>query len=190
MRRKISLMLFFICLFISLNAQDHICFRNIPINGHLSVFVQKMKTLGYKSIYSSEKAEVFEGIFAGKEANIYVLASSKSKTVFKVTVLYPKRETWLKLKSEFLDMKDLFQKKYGTPNDVYDFFDSPYEEGDGYEIQALKSDKVHFVVFWDDKDGVIELSIDESCQVQITYEDNKNTIIANRELDDSRLRDI
>ena len=70
------------------------------------------------------------------------------------------------------------------------FFDNPFDEGDGYEIQALKADKGHYASYWDKEGGIIELSISNSYNIAISYEDNINTKNADREIDEDRLNDI
>lgn len=170
--------------------QSHLLFRDTPIDGKLVEFVKKMKSLGYSSTHSSDRAEILEGSFAGKNAQIYVLSTPKTNITYKVVVQYPEGKTWLKLKQDYLDIKDLFCKKYGKPADVFEFFTDPYQEGDGYEIQALKSDKGHYVSYWDDKGGTIELSISDSCNISISYEDKQNISVADKEKEDQRLNDI
>lgn len=114
--------IFLLCVAIICSGQNHLSFRNIPIDGKLNDFVSKMKSIGYSSTYSTDKAEILEGSFAGKEAKIYVLAFPKTKIVYKVSVRYPEVKTWLKAKSDYLDIKYLFEKKYGKPGEVFEFF--------------------------------------------------------------------
>ena len=45
-------------------------------------------------------------------------------------------------------MVELFTKKYGEPKDHFEFFSSPYYEGDGYELQALRKEKCNYISFW------------------------------------------
>jgi hypothetical protein len=69
----------------------------------------------------------------------------------------------------YRSMKDVLSKKYGTPDDEYEFFKSPYYDGDGYETQAIRKGKATFLCFWG---GALSLEIHETLTVQLNYESN------------------
>lgn len=88
------------------------------------------------------------GYFNGVKHRVAVLASKKTKIVWKFCVWLPETSSWSSSKSEFLKYKEIFTKKYGEPTSDYNFFISPYEEGDGSEMFALKNDKCKYSCFF------------------------------------------
>ncbi len=90
--------------------------------------------------------------------------------------------------SLYSSLKDLLIRKYGKPTSDYSFFKSPYENGDGFEITAIKSNKCMYAAFWtiNEGDDAIEVSISilSSVEVAVMYnhklldkkmeDDNKN----------------
>lgn len=105
------------------------------------------------------------GYVNGVKHEVFFLATPQTKIVWKFCVWLPITSSWSSSKSEFLKYKEIFTKKYGEPTSDYNLFSSPYEEGDGSEMLALKNDKCKYSCFFEDEVGnelVIEL-------VSITY---------------------
>lgn len=114
--KKIFFILIGFIVALSSFAQDsqHLEFKGIPLDGKLSDFVSKLSKEGFTfKEYARDYVAVLEGNFAGNYATIYILATPKSKTVWKATVNYNEKESWSSLKSDYSDMKELFTKKYG-----------------------------------------------------------------------------
>ena len=88
------------------------------------------------------------GDINGVQHEVIVLATKKTKIVWKFTVWLPASFSWSSSKSEFLKYKEIFIKKYGEPSSDYNFFIPPYEEGDGSEMLALKNDKCRYSCFF------------------------------------------
>lgn len=125
--KKIFFILIGFIVALSSFAQDsqHLEFKGIPLDGKLSDFVSKLSKEGFTfKEYARDYVAVLEGNFAGNYATIYILATPKSKTVWKATVNYNEKESWSSLKSDYSDMKELFTKKYGEPEKHYEFFQS------------------------------------------------------------------
>jgi len=93
------------------------------------------------------------GDINGVKHDVHLVASKKTKIVWKFAVWLPASYSWSSSKSEFLKYKEIFIKKYGEPKSDYNFFSSPYEEGDGYEMQALNKDKCTYSCYFEDEDG-------------------------------------
>ena len=80
-----------ICLLFTITclySQEHLEFRNIPINGPLKSFVKKLKKQGYKQISNNGTYRTLEGKFAIGNARISVYSTDKTKTVWKVSAIY------------------------------------------------------------------------------------------------------
>lgn len=120
---------------------------------------------------------------------VEVLASPKTKQVCKIIVYFPKKETWKGLKSDYFRKKNLYKEKYPLDKD-FEFFSSPYDEGDGYEMRAVSLGKCNFASFYYATGGHIMIQIDEKQRIKITYEDRENIKISQSELDQKALEDI
>lgn len=82
-----------------------------------------------------------------------------------------------KVVEEYKSWKNKLEGKYGKPDLDHEFFSSPYEQGDGYEIQAIEKGKAEFAAFWffnPDRSGdAISVQLDSSLTIVITYEDEE-----------------
>ena len=191
--KKILFLTFFFLMAISSFAQEsqHLEFKGVPLDGKLSSFVSKLekKSFTFKE-YARDYVAVMKGGFAVDYVTIYIFATPKSKIVWKVAVNYNEKESWSSLKSDYYDMKELFTKKYGEPNKHYEFFSKPYYEGDGYELQALRKEKCHYISFYDLPVGSVVVEISQFGHIQIGYEDNINYELKKKEEESEALDDI
>ncbi|NDV47517.1 hypothetical protein D0T49_10710 [Paludibacter sp. 221] len=160
--------------------QDHMTFKNIPINGSVSEFCKKLTDNGFVLDKKEKGYASLTGKFVNQECEILVLGSAKSDLTWKVVAYLPEKTSWGNLKSQYFDLKAQFTAKYGEGK-AYEFFSDPYYEGDGYEIQALKKEKCTYVTFWKVDNGNISLEISKYSQVAISYEDKENYAIRENE---------
>lgn len=162
----------------------------IPIDGNISDFVIKLEAKNFSVIKKYGNNILMEGQFAGKSAEVFVLSTNKTKTVWKVAVYFNKKSSWYSLKSDYKEYKELFTEKYGKPSDTFEFFSKPYYEGDGYELQALRKDKCTYVTFFELETGNIAVKISSSGSIALVYEDALNSDIKEREGKSSVMDDI
>lgn len=67
-------------------------------------------------------------------------------------------------------MKRILTERYGKPTSEYEFYHSPYYEGDGFEQTAIRVGKGSLATFW----GVnLSLNIERILVVVVTYESPK-----------------
>lgn len=118
-----------------------------------------------------------------------VVAAPKTRTVFKVIVYFPIRSDWNTLKKEYFEKKKMYSIKYLLIED-FEFFSPPYEDGDGYELRALKKEKCDYISFYETHGGHIDVSIGNNAQILISYEDDENIKKAKDELYQKALNDI
>jgi hypothetical protein len=163
----------------NLSAQ-HLTFKDIPITGHMDVYAQKLVAQGYKIESKGEQFVSLVGQFAGSKCDILVLGSKKSKTTWKVVAYFPKKTTWLDLKSEYELLKNSLIKKYGD-SESYESFLKPYYEGDDYEMQAVRTEKIIWKSFWENNIGYITLGIKATERVSISFEDKTNSQLDDQE---------
>ena len=174
----------------SLYAQEHLEFRGIPIDGNLTNFVSKMKSIGYTVEAEDGNVVLMKGKFTNRDATLLVCSSVKSHTVWKVCVLFDEASSWNSLKSDYLEYKELFTKKYGKSSDCYEIFLDPYYEGDGYELQALRNEKCYYVTFFENSIGYVSVEMKKSERLGFNYEDKINSKIYSKEKDSSALDEI
>lgn len=196
--KKIILLISLLTILIgSINAQDqksisepHMDFKGIPIDGPLNSFVQKLQGKGFiKDSNVGDDIVIMKGEFANEDTFLYILASSKTKTVWKVCVEFPKISTWSTLKMKYFEFKDLYTKKYGEPQS-YEFFSSPYKEGDGYEMNAVNSEKCTHSSYFKIKEGYIAIDMAKKGAIEISYEDAQNNDLRKKEKENKILNDI
>ena len=83
----------------------------------------------------------------------------------------------------------MYKSKYPIDRD-YEFFSSPYEDGDGYEMRAVAKDKCRYISFFFALGGHIAIEIDKTAQLKVVYEDRVNIKIAQQELEQNAIDDI
>lgn len=171
-------------------AQNHLEFRGVPIDGHINTFVSKMNKIGYSEVYRNESGAIMKGKFTNQDAELIIVATAKSKTVWKVAAHLDEDASWSKLKSDYFEYVNLYISKYGQPSNHFEFFSSPYYEGDGFELQALKNDKCHYATYFTTDNGTLSVSISSSGNLSLSYEDNINANLMTKEKQSSALDDI
>lgn len=161
----------------------------IEVNGNYESFKDSLGSKGFKYMSSFESLHRFFGKFANEIVILNVLASPKTHTVFKVIVYFPEKKDWNELKRDYFTKKEMYKSKYPLDRD-YEFFSSPYEEGDGYEMRAVARDKCRYISFYLAMGGHIMVEIDKESKIKVVYEDRENIKIAQKELEQNAIDDI
>lgn len=182
-RILIALLFVFSCIgAMAQNANEHLKFMGIPINGTLESFTQKLVAKKIKSIQAAEGVGLFNGTFAGKnDCNIFVATVPNRNIVSKVVVCLPPRETWAWLESDYNQFKQMLTSKYGEPFQHSETFKAgTFTSSDYLKISALKEGKCEYYVGWKLNEGVILLEIisiesPSSCLVRLSYFDAINS---------------
>lgn len=162
---------------------------SLDVAGTSELFIKHLEEKGFTQVGTLESSTSFIGKFANEIVKLTVLASPRTHTVCKVFVLFPEKDTWAELKEDYFKKKRLYDSKY-VKNSDFEFFNFPYEDGDGYELKAVKSDKCNFCTFFDEVGGHITVEIAPSLQIKITYEDSENIKVAQEELEANAFDDI
>ena len=146
--KKVFFILIATIIAIAANAQSHLQFMGIDIDGNCSSFVQKLSAKGFTLKKNIETGgAIMNGTFTGKDVEVYILVTPISKKVKSVSVYYPKDNSCSSIKYDYFKLKDSFKQKYQLENE-FEFFSDPYYEGDGYEMQAVRNDKCNYVSFF------------------------------------------
>ena len=167
----------------------HYSFLGIEMNMKVDEFAIKLiQEKGYEVLYvpDDSTAYILGGQFAGiEDCKIFVLGTPKTKTVWKVAVSFPDKKSWYSVKSDYIKLVDSYKKKYGKPDIHKEFFTSPYEDGDGYEMTAISLEKCHYITIFEKDDVMIGINIDNgnnrTAHVMVTYEDIINKKLTEKE---------
>lgn len=166
-------------------------FKGITVAGDASVFVDKLKDVGFTYVAEGDGLYLLDGSFAGfDDCQAIVYYTPTDKTVAKVTVLTTVYSSWRTMYSDYNELKRVYEQKYGHPDSDYHFFSPPYELGDGYETTAVKLNKCHYLTVWHVGGYTLGLKITQDMKISIGYEndDGMQALIAAKESD--RINDI
>ncbi len=176
--KKIILVILVINIFHSSYGQE---FLGIKVDGKSQDVVNAFKAKGFVSkTQTNPNVVTLNGTVSGKSFEVLVVSTPKSKTVWKISVYLPQKTSWYSLKSEYEEYLKILTDKYGIPENSYTFFSSPYSEGDGYEMTGVSSEKCNYAAFWSEERG-ISIEISKYKQVNISYQNNTNTILNRKE---------
>ena len=190
--KRFLLLIISVLLALNANAQQenkHLTFKGIPIDGSLSSFITKLEKQGFSLETTYDNAAMMKGNFGGENCEIGIYSTANANSVFQIIVAFPKSSTWASLKAIYNKYKDALTKKYGKPEVIEKFY-SPYDEGDGYEMSAIKADKCLYSSKFYVEHGIIQLVIFNSANIGIAYTDKINKAIDEDENDASVYNDI
>lgn len=157
------------------NGGEHFEFKGVTINGGVQDVADSLMKQGYEFIDGGDDGILLGGKFAGIEnCQILVSGSIHTKQTYSVSVFTPTMNTWWSVKADYDRIKEMLQKKYGRPTNRTEFFNDPYEEGDGYELSALSSGYGIYATNYSSKNGEIGVIITGEGQILLTYKDIKN----------------
>ena len=189
--------LFSIIIFITSFAQNnvdsekHLKFKGVPIDGTLNEYVSKMKNSGFTLTGTEDGVAMLKGDFAGYKGCVLGVATLKGKDlVSKITVIFPERETWSFLSSNYYYLKELLTEKYGEPTEIVEKFDTYSEpEDDNSKMHQVVMNNCKYYTTYESENGTIQLSIENngfsSSFVMLSYFDKINSeIIRQKAIDD------
>ncbi len=178
------LLMLFVCAVFAITAHaqsEHLTFKGVPINGTLSQYVAKMKAAGFSYVGEQDGTAMLKGDFAGfKNCIIGVNTLKGVNVVSAIGVIFPEREDWSMLESDYNSLKAMLTEKYGEPTEVVEEFENNYSSrSSSSKMLALATDEcTWFTTFTTDK-GKIQLSLIKfnylSGAVLLKYFDKINT---------------
>ena len=137
-------------------------FMGIKIGGTESSFEAKLISNGF-----IKKNEAFIKKINNVSIEVLILTTVKSKLVRGVSIYYDEKTSWYSLKNDYFNHLESLTLKYGIPESSYEIFLNPYEEGDGYEMTAVKVDKTLYNSTWNFNNHSMYLKISKYCQVNL-----------------------
>jgi len=178
MKKLITTVLIIILL---VNAGISQVFDGISIYGDFNSTLEKFKSKGYIVDEVVPEGAILN--YNGMQINL--LKTPTTNKVFKAVVYLPKKNNWTDLKSEFNKYHIIFLEKYGNPSDKIKYFDSPYSEGDGKEMEAIKNENFEYWSYWEGINGASYcVEISKYNQVKIIYENDANYSLKEKEVSD------
>ena len=182
-RILIALLFVFSCMgAMAQNANEHLKFMGIPINGTLESFTQKLVAKGLKREHAWEDNVLLKGTFAGKSGSgVCVMRIPSRNIVYKVVVCLPSKDTWEWLEDDYTEFKRMLTSKYGEPFQHSETFKAgSYTSSDALKMSSLRGGKCEYYVGWKLNEGVILLEIisiesPSSCLVRLSYYDAINS---------------
>ena len=160
-------------------------FDGVPISGDLITTITRFKAKGYTlKEYTNTGGAIMLGKVAFSNVELFISVTPKTKKVFKVSVYFDEERTWANLKSVYNKYFDILTEKYGSPDSKYATFETPYYEGDGYEMTAVGAEKcIYFAMWLMPQDNLnVAVKISEFKQVQLIYENAEMIKIKSKEI--------
>lgn len=150
----------------------------IPFKGDALAFVTQLKAKGFvfKPENSKKGFYILKGTLLGYECDIYVLGTNKTNQLMKVSASAHSETTFTSLTNTFDNIYNLMVAKYSEPEDnCLDFFTTPYEKYDGYEMTAISVGKyIRLCQFPSDSSMMPFMLIDKFPKVRISWEHKEN----------------
>lgn len=178
---------------VNADSSPHLVFKRVPINGTLKEYVAKMKQNGFTLTRTKDGFAILSGDFAGyKDCIVEVTTLKQKDLVSRITVIFPKRDTWLSLSGNYFSLKEMLTEKYGEPSESIEEFNTPSystPKDDNYKMHEVRMNRCKYYTTYETEKGRIELSIDHdrvmNCFVRLSYFDKINgDIIKAKAIDD------
>lgn len=186
-----KLLVYFVALFLStvsfaqngiVSEESHLSFKGLSLSGSLDDFVNNLVSQGYILKDSQAVGALLKGSFASEsDCTIAVLTTNRTRQVYCVAVSFEKKTSWSSLKNQYQEYKTMLSSKYGEPSKFVERFMSPYYEGDGYELQALRLDKCNYTSFFEVHNGTVMLSMNNDASLVLYYSDKEGSALNERE---------
>lgn len=168
------------------NDDSHLMFKGIPIKGKAADMSQKLQAIGY----TKNSDCILRGEFIGKDCLIQLSETPITKEIYMVAVCFKVEDSWHSLKSDYKEIKEMLVKKYNVEPQIYEAFLYPYQEGDGYELQALRKERCVYASNFEVENGAISVSITKNQNIVIYYWDEIGNEICGKESEKEILNDL
>lgn len=160
-------------------AQQHLTFKGVPIDGTLNEYTEAMKAKGFTYLGTQDGISILKGDFAAvKNCTIGVSTLKNLNVVSMIAVIFPEKENWAPLLSDYDALKEMLTEKYGAPSEVLEQFNT-YSESDGAKMHALFDQELDWYTIFSTELGNIELTISSTDygkgSVVLRYRDKVNS---------------
>lgn len=159
---------------------NHLKFGDIQITGNIDTFTEKLVKQGFTIRESNQYLAVLNAEMLGKPCTLNVNGTKKTRTVYLVSIMLPEGTDWQSIKEDYNKLKTFYTKNFGVGISK-EYFLAPYIDGDGKEMDALSEEKLNYETYWKSESGIIMVSIMNTKEVYVAYQDKTNKIIAENE---------
>lgn len=176
--KKIILLISVLCLCLGASAQEHLKFKNIPIDGPKKAFIDELQKNDFHLVNDSDFGAALRGMFTGKPVTAFVMTTSEGN-VCRVAVNYDAPENWMSLRLDFYTLLRSVSYKYGKAVELVQEFQFPYADGDGRELEAFQKAKARWYARFNCDEGTLHLFIsfnpmNQRPSINLVYEDAIN----------------
>lgn len=159
MKRVVLLLITIVC-FCACTKEKEVKIKGVPFLSKYNDFVSGIKEVGFTEDRFCSSYSLLKGTFIGQEANICVHLSHTNDSIKYVHITFGDIRIWKDLQSMYNDVVEMYIKKYGKPIEKISRFNYPYSDGDGREIEAIRSENAIFKTIFKCKDCYILIIID------------------------------
>lgn len=147
---------------------NHIKFKGIPVNGTAMQVRAKIINVGFEP-----DGEPLIGRFAGLKVKVYVGSDAETELAYCVMVVSEQEKSWESLKQKYLNVRELYIRKYGVPATDSQTFGDPYSEGWGDELEATDKLKCFYKCMFQIPGGEVSIGIVKR-SIMFCFEDTIN----------------
>ena len=176
--KKIILLLATLSICCWTGAQEHLKFKNVPIDGTKKAFVAELQKNEFHLVEDTGFGASLRGKLAGRTVSAFVMPTSEG-IVSRVAATFDSPETWSNLRMDFYTLVRSLSFKYGSPEEMVQEFQLPFSDGDGRELEALRRGRGRWYARFTPEGGTIHLMITNNPMTQqpgimLLYEDTIN----------------
>ena len=141
------------------NAQGHMTFKGVEINGKAADVVKQLENKGFEKVSQENGVSLLTGTFTGQQVIVGVISTPISKTVSRIAVMYPTGgDSWTIVSNQYEGLKERLTNKYGEPDEVIEKFETPYSPT-SFPLQAFQLEKATYRTRFKSENGGVTLSI-------------------------------
>ena len=189
--KKLLISLFVILYTTIGQAQEHLTFKGVPIDGTLDTYVANMKKAGFTFIGEDDGIAMLRGDFAGyRNCTIGVVTLKSIDIVNRISVQFDSHQDWNNIYVNYSSLKEMLTTKYGKYADCVEKFEGYSQpRDDNGKMHELTMDRCKFYTIWKTDKGNIELEIIKGNlgggMVRLSYWDKINTMsVQEKAMDD------
>lgn len=120
------------------NAQEHLKFNGIAINGNIEDITEDLVATKLKKDNINGNIAMLYGMYGGYPTDVIAIFSIPKQLIpFHITVSYPARNHFDELNKQYQDLKQFLIKEYGEPTSVKE--DTEFEYNSTFELNELGS---------------------------------------------------
>ena len=189
--KKLLISLFVILYTTIGQAQEHLTFKGVPIDGTLDTYVANMEKAGFTFIGEDDGIAMLQGDFAGyRNCTIGVVTLKSIDIVNRISVLFDSHQDWNNIYVNYSSLKEMLTTKYGKYADCVEKFEGYSQpQDDNGKMHELIMDRCKFYTIWNTDKGNIGLEIIKGNlgggMVRLSYWDKINTMsVQEKAMDD------